>query len=155
MNGENGQTGDVTDTVLTRLLNHPNLAYSLIEKGPKPKIVPSANQVQVRNAYAALEEDGDDDGEAALYSIDEPEFLIIEIALDSGAGDHVISRMDLPGAPVRDSRGSRSGQHFLAAGGQRLPTEGEMALILVDEKTGATVDSVFQVAEVTRPLWSV
>ncbi len=97
----------------------------------------------------------DGDGDAAAFSLDEPEFLIIEIALDSGAGDRVISRMDLPGAPVRDSRGSRSGQHFLAAGGQRLPNEGEMALILQDEKTGATVDSVFQVAEVTRPLWSV
>ncbi len=30
-----------------------------------------------------------------------------------------------------------------------------MALTLVDEKTSAVVDSVFQVAEVTRPLWSV
>ena len=95
------------------------------------------------------------DGDEAVYSLDEPEFLIIEIALDSGAGDHVISRMDLPGAVVRDSKGSRSGQHFLAAGGKRLPNEGEMALMLVDERTGATVDSVFQVAEVTRPLWSV
>ncbi len=95
------------------------------------------------------------DGDEAVHSLDEPEFLVIEIALDSGAGDHVISRMDLPGAVVRDSKGSRSGQHFLAAGGQRLPNEGEMALMLVDERTGATVDSVFQVAEVTRPLWSV
>ena len=95
------------------------------------------------------------DGDAMVYSLDEPEFLVIEIALDSGAGDHVISRMDLPGSVVRDSRGSRSGQHFLAAGGQRLPNEGEMALTLVDEATSATVESVFQVAEVTRPLWSV
>ena len=97
----------------------------------------------------------DGNGDEMVYALDEPEFLIIEIALDSGAGDHVISMLDLPGAVVRDSRGSRSGQHFLAAGGQRLPNQGEMALTLIDERTSATVDSVFQVAEVTRPLWSV
>ena len=94
-------------------------------------------------------------GDAEVFSVDEPEYITIEIALDSGAGDHVISRVDLPGAMIRESSGSKAGQHFLAAGGQRLANEGEMPLTLTDETTKVEVDSVFQVCEVTRPLWSV
>ncbi len=148
------------DAVKLQGLSRPQLAELLMALAHDDGLVKDAGALEEYLesliAVSPLEVvDGDDDGEAALYSIDEPEFLIIEIALDSGAGDHVISRMDLPGAAVRDSRGSRSGQHFLAAGGHRLRNQGEMALTLVDERTSAVVDSVFQVADVTRPLWSV
>ena len=86
--------------------------------------------------------------------LDEPEFLVIEICLDSGAGDHVLSRVDVPGFTIEESPGSRAQQHFVAAGGKRLPNEGQVRLHLLGQaNTG--IQSLFQVAEVTRPLWSV
>ena len=85
---------------------------------------------------------------------DEPEFIFIEICLDSGAGDHVLSRVDVPGFTIEESAGSRARRHFLAAGGKKIPNEGQALLHLVGNRD-AGLRSVFQVAEVTRPLWSV
>ena len=83
----------------------------------------------------------------------------IEIALDSGAGEHVASRSAAAGYPVVDSAGSRAGQHFVAAGGARIPNEGQFTLALrsgdLEKKKGKDIKSTFQVAKVTRPLWSV
>ena len=85
---------------------------------------------------------------------DEPEFFVIEICLDSGAGDHVLSKVDIPGFNIEESEGSRRGRHFVAAGGKRLKNEGQALLHLLGNG-GVGLRSVFQVAEVTRPLWSV
>ena len=90
----------------------------------------------------------------ANHVSDEPEFLIIEICLDSGAGDHALSRVDIPGFTVEESAGSRAGRNFVAAGGKRIRNEGQALLHLLGDG-GAGLRSVFQVAEVTRPLWSV
>jgi hypothetical protein len=83
----------------------------------------------------------------------------IEIALDSGAGEHVASRSAAAGYPVVESAGSRAGQHFVAAGGARIPNEGQFTLALrsgdLEKKKGKDIKSTFQVAKVTRPLWSV
>ena len=53
-----------------------------------------------------------------------------------------------------ESEGSRRGRHFVAAGGKRLKNEGQALLHLLGNG-GVGLRSVFQVAEVTRPLWSV
>ena len=83
----------------------------------------------------------------------------IEIALDSGAGEHVASRSAAAGYTVVESAGSRAGQHFVAAGGARIPNEGQFTLALrsgdLEKKKGKDIKSTFQVAKVTRPLWSV
>ncbi len=84
----------------------------------------------------------------------EPEFLFIEICLDSGAGDHVLSRLDIPGFAVEESPGSKAGRNFVAAGGKRIRNEGQARLHFRGDR-GANFTSLFQFAEVTRPLWSV
>ena len=83
----------------------------------------------------------------------------IEIALDSGAGEHVASRNVAADYPVEESAGSRAGQHFVAARGARIPNEGQFTLALrsgdLEKKKGKDIKTTFQVATVTRPLWSV
>jgi len=78
----------------------------------------------------------------------------MEPALDSGAGEHVASPQDVAGFEIRESPGSKSGRAFIAANGDRIDNLGEVPVRL-KEKDGVTFGSVFQVADVTRPLYSV
>ena len=80
------------------------------------------------------------------------------IVLGPGAGEHVADRIDAPGYTVTESDGSRKGQNLLAAGGHKMPNQGEMNLHLIVPNAGGkgeAISSIFQVAAVTRPLWSV
>ena len=81
----------------------------------------------------------------------------LEVALDSGAGDHVTAETEAPAYTVEESPGSRVGQHFLGAGGHRMPNKGQMKLDLRADngKRGRDIKAIFQVAKVTRPLMSV
>ena len=100
-----------------------------------------------------------EEDELNIAGDEEDEYVLIEIALDSGAGDHVAAALDAPGYTVEASAGSRRGQNFVGAGGHRMPNKGQVALHLLapngvsdgEEK----ISTVFQVADVTRPLWSV
>ena len=87
------------------------------------------------------------------------EYSNFEIALDAGAGEHVASRKVAAEYTVEEPAGSRAGQHFIAAGGARIPNEGQFTLELrslgFERKKGRDITSTFQVAKVTRPLWSV
>jgi hypothetical protein len=78
----------------------------------------------------------------------------MEPALDSGAGEHVASPEDIAGFEIRESAGSKAGRAFIAANGDRIDNLGEVPVKL-KEKDGITFGSVFQVADVTRPLYSV
>ena len=98
---------------------------------------------------------GLDDSDELLNNVnEEPEFLVIEICLDSGAGDHVLSRVDVPGFVVEESPGSKAGRGFWAANNKRIPNEGQ-TLLRLKANDGSGMCSTFQVAEVSRPLWSV
>ena len=77
-----------------------------------------------------------------------------EVILDSGAGEHVANNSDAPGYSVVSSKGSRVNQNFIGAGGHKMANRGEMALSLRTAE-GKSIDTTFQVADVTRPLWSV
>ena len=76
------------------------------------------------------------EGEAfnEVYMTQDPEPLSdyskIEIALDSGAGEHVANRKVAAEYTVEESAGSRVGQHCVAAGGARIPNEGQFTLEL-------------------------
>jgi len=59
-----------------------------------------------------------------------------------------------PGVPVKPSAGSKRGQHYLAANGQRMANIGEQHVRVVTE-AGGQADVTFQVTGVTRPLLSV
>ena len=78
-----------------------------------------------------------------------------EVALDSGSVVHVCSVADVPGYKVGDSPGSRQGQMFLMGDGGEIPNQGQSRLNLSDTEVGHDIQSVFQIASVTRPLMSV
>ena len=59
----------------------------------------------------------------------EPEYIEVEMTLDTGASGHAINRLDLPGFGVVDSPGSRAGQNFQAAGGKLIANEGQVLLV--------------------------
>ena len=79
-----------------------------------------------------------------------------EVALDSGATDHVCHSGDVPGYVVEASPGSKAGQGFIVGNGARVPNDGQALLSLqAYGKDGNTVSTMFQVAAVSRPLMSV
>ena len=81
------------------------------------------------------------------------------MALDSGASEHVANRNVAPAYAIEGSAGSTAGQNFAAAGDARILNQGQFSLHPRNgghgEREGKDIDSNFQVAKVTRPLWSV
>jgi hypothetical protein len=99
---------------------------------------------------AVLEaEDYDDDVMAAEVP------KTITIALDSGAGNHVAGPSDVEGFSIEPSRASRKGLGFIAANGAKILNLGEARVAMKEPTNGQTINSTFQVAEVSRPLYSV
>ena len=78
-----------------------------------------------------------------------------EVALDSGSVVHVCSSNDTPGYVVQPSPGSKRNQQFMMGDGGKCPNQGQVALNLSDGGAESAIQSVFQVAAVTRPLMSV
>ena len=103
--------------------------------------------------------DADEDEELHNAETTNNEFLDveIEIAADSGASEHVAADTDAPTYKVEESAGSRSGQHFVGAGGHRMANRGQMKLNMRADngRKGRDVRTTFQVARATRPLMSV
>ena len=98
------------------------------------------------------------DGYVMTASTDIPEFVLLKVVLDSGAGVHVAAKNHIAGYKVVESALSRAGASFVAADGGRIHNEGEALLNIETEDAKGRwhkVTSMFQVAEVTRPLWSV
>ena len=87
------------------------------------------------------------EGEPAEYEETE-----IEVTMDSGAGSNVMPPGAVPGYVPRPSSGSRNGKHFLAADGQVIENEGE-ADIQFTNAEGRDLESTFQFADITRPLY--
>ena len=81
----------------------------------------------------------------------------INIALDSGCCAHVLDAEDVPGYRVVESPGSRRGQNFIVGNGNPVPNKGEVHLNMEADIDGGktSLNSVFQVAAITRPLMSV
>ena len=88
-----------------------------------------------------------------LAATDKWEDIEFEVALDSGAVVHVCAPSDVPGYAVQESPGSRRGQQFLMGDGGTIDNLGQSSLNLQDN--GKDLQSVFQIAAVTRPLMSV
>jgi len=81
------------------------------------------------------------------------EEIPVTMTADSGAGNHIINADDIPGYMVSPSPASIAGKGFVAADNGRIANEGQADLNLAVGKN--KLRSTFQVAEVTRPLWSV
>jgi hypothetical protein len=79
-----------------------------------------------------------------------------EVALDSGAQDHVCDDADTPGYILEESPGSSRGACFVVGNGSRIHNQGQKILNLEPEDDESkTLKSCFQIAKVTRPLMSV
>ena len=86
--------------------------------------------------------------------MDQPEFYDFNVVLDSGAAEHVVNSKEAPGYEVRPGAGSKAGGCFIAANGEPIPNKGDVILNLVGNE-GSPISSTFQVAAISRPLWSV
>ena len=94
-------------------------------------------------------------GNQVLMTNDAREDIEFEVALESGSVVHVCVPDDCPGDFLQESPGSRRGQEFHMGDGGLIRTLGQTQLNLSDNSIGVDVQSVFQIAAVTRPLMSV
>ena len=82
----------------------------------------------------------------------------ITITLDSGCVDHLADMADIPGyaCVLESSPGSRRGQRYIVGDGGKVKNEGQVRLqMTTTDGSSKDLCSVFQVAEITRPLMSV
>ena len=97
--------------------------------------------------------------EAELNVTDSPpEYVDVDVAVDSGAGDNVLAAVDVKGHKIEESPALRRGQQFNGAGGHVMANEGQIILEFLAPSEGGqhnTVDATWQVADVCRPLLSV
>ncbi len=125
---------------------------SVHEEDPRQ---PAALEVQF------LDQEVIEELELNMASTEEKEFFLepFEVAIDSGAGEHVTSGEDVPGYAIEPSRGSKVGQNFITAGKTKIPNKGQVHLNLrAGERVkgkGNDIKTIFQVADIKRPLWSV
>ena len=82
------------------------------------------------------------------------EWTRFEVVMDSGAAAPVAPKTMASWIPIVPSEGSKRGQHYIAANGERIPNLGERTLDLVTDEGSAAV-AKFNVAEVNRPLCSI
>ena len=78
----------------------------------------------------------------------------VDCLLDSGASESVCPASMAPAWPVEDSPGSLVGLNYLTASGSRIPNRGQQRLP-IELGDGTRTHSIFQVADVSRPLVSV
>ena len=88
-----------------------------------------------------------------LNVVEEPEYIKMDLVIDSGAADHVADTREAPGYEVTPSQGSRQGECWKTASGDLIPNRGEMILDL--QSGNSSITSTFQVGALSRPLWSV
>ena len=96
-----------------------------------------------------------EDGEDEMFNLEHWVDTEIEVTLDSGCCEHVLDLSDAPGynAFLTELAGSNRGQSFVVGNTQWMPDEGYIQLNM--ECGNFPLQSVFQVAGVTRPLMSV
>ena len=91
---------------------------------------------------------------AAWKDESDPEWTRLRTVMDSGAAESVGPPSMAPGVPIHESPGSRKGQAYIAAGGERIPNIGQRILSVVTNE-GHEAQALYQMAEVTRPLTAV
>ncbi len=85
----------------------------------------------------------------------EPEFIEVEMTVETGATVHAVDRVDIPGHEVKESPGSKVGQLFQCAGSKLIPNEGQATVCFLAPGSDVELEACFQNAQVTRPLLSV
>ena len=80
--------------------------------------------------------------------------LTADISVDSGAGKSVMNPDAVPEYTLQECPGQLQGQHFLGAGGERLPNMGQKCVPLMTAD-GVSRLATFQIAPVRKPLLAV
>ena len=88
------------------------------------------------------------------YPKQDDQWVKVSGVVDSGAADHVTRRDTVPHVPIRPSAGSKRGQNFISATGNKAPNEGEQPLQGYTEQ-GDDTDMVMQITDVKKTLFSV
>ena len=83
-----------------------------------------------------------------------PKWTRIESVMGSGAAESVAPLSMAPWIDAEESDGSRRGQTYMSASGEKLPNLGEKQLDVVTSE-GKTARATFQCADVTRALCAV
>ena len=91
---------------------------------------------------------------AAWKDESDPGWIRIRTVMDSGAAENVGPPSMAPTVPTLDSPGSLRGQAYIAAGHERIPNLGQQTLNVMTNE-GYETQTVYQIAEVTRPLTAV
>jgi len=112
------------------------------------KIFDIADPVHDVDALPLEAEDFDDEVHVADMK------RIVKIAIDSGAGSHVMSPVDLEGYALEPSPASIRGKGFIAANGGRIDNLGQCH-VRMGQRGDHGMKTTVQVAEVSRPLMSV
>ena len=95
------------------------------------------------------------DSELDLGSLQqERQWMKIESVMDSGAAESVAPPDIAPWIAAEESEGSKRGQTYVSASGDRLPNLGEKKL-KVTTAEGNRATATYQLADVTRPLCSI
>jgi hypothetical protein len=123
----------------------------------KPQSSPSRlSEVLPMTSLVCAEEELD----TPVFELGDDEFeeLILTVTADSGAGNHITNREDIGGYSklIQPSPGSVAGKGFIAADNKKILNQGQVSLRLQGEQEGdPLVNSMFQVADVNRPLMSI
>ena len=83
-----------------------------------------------------------------LHGLGQPEWVSIEVVMDSGAAESVAPSDMAPWVPIKESDGSRAGRKFFSASGEVLQNLGEK-MVSVYTNEGMPAQATFQVADVT------
>ena len=94
-------------------------------------------------------------GGYVLMTNDVWEDIEFEVALDSGSVVHVCAPDDCPGYLLQESPGSKRGQELQRGDGGLIKNMGQKQLNCRNSCVGNAVQSILQIAAVTRPLMSV
>ena len=91
-----------------------------------------------------------------VNALEEPDFIITEMTLDTAATTHAADRLDFLQHQVHESEGIRAGQTFGCAGGKKLANEGEVNIVMVAPGgIESELEAMIHITKITRPLLSV
>ena len=105
----------------------------------------------------AAEEEEEEEEDPSVIAFEEFVKTDILLMLDSGCCDHIVDMADAPGyaTVLHPSPGSERNQTFVVGNGDRVANIGQIKLRMkAKDEHGLLMSSVFQVAEITRPLMS-
>ena len=94
------------------------------------------------------------EAEPELNTMSAPQWRTLAMVMDSGAAESVAPMNLAPWVSLTESAGSRKGQVYVSASGERIPNLGEKSMEVVTDE-GRSARATFQVADVTRALCSI